>query len=141
MKPKAIIAFILFAALLLPALSLADGVILVANEDVPVSSLTEYDVKQIFLGNKTTWEDGPKIVFAIQDETDAGKVFLKTYVRKSESQYKNYWKKRVFTGKGKKPASFSSDDEVIDFVTQTSGAVGYVTSGAATGDAKPLSIQ
>jgi ABC-type phosphate transport system substrate-binding protein len=141
MKHRAIIAFILFVALLSPVISLADGVVIVANKDVPASGLAEADVKKIFLGNKTTWDSGEKIVFVVQDRTDAGKLFLKTYVKKSASQYDNYWKKQVFTGKGKAPMSFSSDQELVEYVDQTPGAVGYVSSGADTGNTKTISVQ
>jgi ABC-type phosphate transport system substrate-binding protein len=141
MNSKAIIAFILFVAMLSPALSLADGVVIVANKDVPASSLAADNVKEIFLGKKTTWDNGDKIVFVVQDRTDACDAFLKAYVKKSASQYDNYWKKQVFTGKGKAPQSFSSDKELVDYVSNTPGAVGYVSSGADTGNTKTISVQ
>lgn len=141
MQHRAIIVFILFVALLSPALCLADGVVIVANQDVPASSLASNDIKQIFLGDKTTWDNGEKIVFVVQKKTDAGNVFLKAYVKKSASQYDNYWKKRVFTGKGKAPQSFSSDRELVEFVSRTPGAVGYVLSGTDTGNTKTITVR
>lgn len=141
MKPRAIIAFILFVVLLSPVLSMADGVVIIANMDVPVNSLTADAVKQIFLGNKTAWENGEKIVFVVQDRTDAGDDFLETYVKKTASQYENYWKRQVFTGKGKAPRSFSSDQELVRFVARTPGTVGYISSGADTGKTKIISVQ
>jgi len=141
MKSRAIIAFILFVALLSPALSMAADVVIVANKNVPSSSLSGDDVKQIFLGNKTTWDNGAKIVFVVQERTDAGDAFLKEYVKKSASQYDNYWKKMVFTGKGKAPESFSSDNAIVEYVAQTPGAVGYVSSGAYTGSAKTIAVR
>jgi ABC-type phosphate transport system substrate-binding protein len=141
MKHRTIIAFILFVALFSPVISLAEGAVIIANKDVPASDLTSGDVKQIFLGSKTTWENGEKIVFVVQDRTEAGKYFLKTYVKKSASQYDNYWKKQVFTGKGKAPMSFSSDQELVEYVARTPGAVGYVSSTADTGNTKTISVQ
>ena len=140
MRQIPIIVIILFVALLLPTLSMADDVFIVANKDVPANSLAANDVKQIFLGNKTSWDNGDKIVFVVQDRTDAGDAFLKAYVQKSVSQYENYWKKQVFTGKGKAPQSFESDQAVVEFVAQTPGAVGYVSSGADTRNVKTVAV-
>jgi ABC-type phosphate transport system substrate-binding protein len=141
MKLKAIIAFIFFMVLLSPILSLAGEVVVIVNGNVPASNLSSDDVKQIFLGNKTTWSNGDKIIFVVQDRTDAGDAFLKTYVRKSASQYDNYWKKQVFTGKGMAPLSFSSDQELVEFVAKTPGAIGYVSSGANTESTKTISVR
>ena len=141
MNVKSTIAFIFILAFLAPALSLAGDVVIITNESVPVSTLGAKDVKQIFLGNKTVWDNGDKIVFVVQDRTDASDTFLKTYVQKSSSQYNNYWKKQVFTGKGKAPKSFSSDQELVQFVSETAGAIGYVSSGAETGNVKTIAVQ
>lgn len=141
MKPKAIIAYILFTVLLSPALSFADDAVVIANKNVPSSTLSSDDIKQIFLGNKTSWDNGDKIVFVVQDRTDTADAFLKAYIRKSASQYDNYWKKQVFTGKGKAPKSFSSDQELAEFVANTPGAIGYVSSGANANDTKTISVQ
>jgi ABC-type phosphate transport system substrate-binding protein len=141
MKLKPIIAFLLLAALLSPALSMASDAVVIANGDVTASSLGADDIKKIFLGKKTTWDNGNKIVLVVQDRTATGDAFLKAYVKKTASQYDNYWKKQVFTGKGKAPQSFSSDKEIADYVAQTPGAIGYVSAGFGTGNAKTISVQ
>lgn len=141
MKTRAIFAFILLTALLSPVLSLADGAVIIANKDVPSSALSSDDVKQIFLGNKTAWDNGDKIVFVVQDRTKTADVFLKTYVKKSSSQYDNFWKKQVFTGKGKAPQSFSSDQELVEFVANTPGAIGYISSDANSTNVKTIAVQ
>jgi ABC-type phosphate transport system substrate-binding protein len=141
MRLKPIIACLLLVALLSPALSIASDVVVIANQDVAASSLGANDIKEIFLGKKTSWDNGAKIVLVVQDRTDARDVFLKAYVKKTASQYDNYWKKQVFTGKGKTPKSFSSDQEIVDYVAQTPGAISYVSSDAATGNTKTISVQ
>lgn len=141
MKPRSFIIFILFLTFLAPTMSLAGEVVIITNENVPAPTLSTKDVQQIFLGKKTTWDNGNKIVFVVQDSTETSTAFLKNYVQKSASQYDNYWKQQVFTGKGKAPQSFSSDQELIQFVSQTPGAIGYVSSGADTGNTKTITVQ
>ena len=141
MKKGSIITFILFIALLTPAFSLAGEVVIIANEHVSASTLAKDDIKQIFLGKKTIWDNGSKIVFVVQKRTEVSEWFLKTYVMKNAYQYDIYWKKRVFTGRGKAPKSFSSDQEIVQFVSETPNAIGYVSTGTDTGKAKIITVQ
>jgi ABC-type phosphate transport system substrate-binding protein len=128
-------------ALIAPFLSLAGEVVIIANESVLTSTLASDDIKQIFLGKRSTWDNGAKIVIVVQDRTDASDLFFKTYIMKNAYQYDIYWKKQVFTGKGKAPKSFSSDQELVQFVSQTPGAIGYVSSDTDIGKAKIIPVR
>lgn len=128
-------------ALLMPVFSLASDIVIIANENVPASSLAGDDIKQIFLGRKTTWDNGAKIVFVVQDGTDASNSFLKTYIMKNAYQYDIYWRKQVFTGRGKPPRSFSSDQDLVQFVSQTPNSIGYVSTGTDIDRAKTITVQ
>jgi ABC-type phosphate transport system substrate-binding protein len=104
-----------------------DDIVLVGNKNVP-DTLRKEDVKQIFLGKKTRWQDNSKITFVIFNEKDTFTAFLKTYIRKTYPQYRNYWKKQVFTGKGRMPKSFKQPKELFAFLADTEGAVSFVTA-------------
>jgi ABC-type phosphate transport system substrate-binding protein len=92
-------------------------------------TLTRDEVKQIFLGRKTRWGDDNKIVFVIYNEKEVYDTFLKEYVNKTIFQYTNYWKKQVFTGKGRMPKSFKTCEEVMEFVSATEGSISFVSAG------------
>jgi ABC-type phosphate transport system substrate-binding protein len=141
MKSGAIGALILVIALLVPLSSLGGEVVFVANEDVPVASLDSEDIKDIFTGRKISWENGDKIVFVVQERTDVSESFLQTYVRKNAYDYDIFWKKQVFTGKGQAPQSFSSEKDLLNFVAQTPGAIGYVSFGTDTGNVKTIPVR
>lgn len=141
MRSVSITVFLLFIALPAPAITLANDVVIITNEGVPTQTLSRDDIKQIFLGKKTTWDNGEKIIFAVQDRTEASDLFLKKYILKSAYQFDIYWKKQVFTGKGRTPRSFSSDQELVQFVSQTHGAIGYVSSGVDIGKTKNILVR
>ena len=82
------------------------NVVLIAHKSVP-NSISKESIKQIFLGKKTRWDGDTKIVFAVSSDKNTCIPFLKEYVGKTYSQYRNYWKKQVFTGKGRMPMSFN----------------------------------
>ena len=134
------LSFLLVAAVAVSAAT-AQDLVLIANSDVPVDSISASDVEKIFLGKQTSWSNGSKIHFLTLKEPTTHETFLKSYVGKSPSQFKTFWKKQVFTGKGKMPKTAGSGQEMIDLVTKTSGAIGYVAAGTDLGGAKTLSVQ
>lgn len=119
----------------------ASEVVLICNKDVPDAALSRDDVQQIFLGRKTRWSDGGKITFGVLKGGDVHEAFLRTFLSKTDSQFAMFWKKMVFTGKGRLPASFDTPEDLRDYVAATPGAVGYVPIGVADGSVNALSIQ
>lgn len=119
----------------------AQDIKLIANPDVQVDALSAADVKNIFLGKKTNWDNGAKITFFISEETATHKAFLKSYVGESAARYKKIWRRRVFSGRGKAPKSSSSDKEMVDLVSKNSGAIGYVSAQSDAGRSKILSVK
>jgi ABC-type phosphate transport system substrate-binding protein len=59
--------------------------------------------------------------------------FLRTYLDQDEEQYVSYWTVRRYIGKGVPPRELGSTAEVIQFVQNTPGAIGYIEDG----DLKP----
>lgn len=104
------------------------GVIVIANEDVPVGSLSDSDLKNIYLGKKTFWNSDVKITLTVLKEGGVHESFLKDYVGKTPEQFKNYWNKILFTGAGTPPTPFSSEADLVDYVKKTRGAIGYIDS-------------
>ena len=110
-----IVAIILFFIGISPVHTpgVTEHIVLIGNADIE-DSLTSEDVKQIFLGRKTRWHDDSTITFVLFNDNTATPIFLKEYVKKTPFQYKNFWKKQVFTGKGRMPKSFKHPEDVIE---------------------------
>ncbi|MEZ4527839.1 MAG: substrate-binding domain-containing protein [Desulfobacterales bacterium] len=109
------------------ALSFAE-ILIVANKDVPETALNVQEVQEIFLGKRVQWRDNSRIRFVTVGDSGIHGLFLKEYVKLSEADWKIYWKRMVFTGRGLPPATIATEAEVIAFVAETKGAVGYVSS-------------
>lgn len=128
-------------ACLFPAPAYADDVVVICNESVLADTLNRSDIKKIFLGRKTRWTGGEKITFATLKGGQAHELFLNLYVGKTTFQFVNYWKKKAFTGKGKVPKSFSTPEELIDYIEETHGAIGYIPSSAYQNQIKSITIK
>ena len=100
--------------------------IFIANKSVPEDSVSTKDLKNIFIGKKKKWQDNSTITIAINNTESIHMELLHKYVRRSPAQFRNIWKRMVFTGEGKFPKSFSSSEKVIEFVASKTGAIGYI---------------
>lgn len=109
------------------ALAAEDMCVIVTNPAV-ADALNKDEIKQIFLGKKTQWEDNSGITFVLPDDDKLLSAFLKAYIGKTPDQFKNYWKKQVFTGKGKMPKALGTSAELMKFLADNQGAISFMRS-------------
>ncbi|MDY6824114.1 MAG: hypothetical protein SWH68_10035 [Thermodesulfobacteriota bacterium] len=138
MKTRTITLFAVMAILM--AGPVFADVTIIANPDVPTDTISQTDLKNIFLGNRVKWSNGDRIYFTLSGNSDTHQSFLKTYVGRTPSQFQMHWRNMVFTGKGQMPTTLDSEQAVIDYVANTKGAVGYVTTPPVSGDVKTLTV-
>lgn len=110
----------------------------VVHPGVAAASMTADQAKDIFLGRKTTWDDGSKIVVVVS-ESGPGSEALMRLVGKNMSQYTTGWKKLVFSGKGTMPETAKDDAAALALVAKTPGAIGFAVDAAGDG-IKPLPL-
>lgn len=114
--------------------------ILIANPHILETTISHSDVLNIFLGMKTTWEDGERINYTTLRSGSAHAHFLRIYLNMSPKQYQNHWKTMLFTGKGRVPKFYSSESQVVEFVSKNKNAVGYVSKGCPLHNVKLISV-
>ena len=130
---------ILFVLICLASTAAFADVVVIANKNVSETSMTKDKVKNIFLGKIVKWQDSSRIHF-VTLKGDVHKSFLKEYIGRSTNQYKTYWKKVLFTGKGSMPKTFSTEQEIIQYVANTEGAVGYINKNTASENVATISV-
>ncbi len=114
-------------------------VIAIGNQSVPVASLSLSEVQDIFLGKTVKWQDGSKINFAVL-KGDIHAEFLKAFIKRTDSQFTAYWKQMLFTGKGGLPKNFETEKEMVQYVSETPGAIGYINKTTAPEKTKVISV-
>ena len=138
MKTRTITLFAVMAVLM--AGPVFADVTIIANPDVPADTISQTNLKNIFLGNRVKWSNGDRIDFALCGNEALHQSFLRTYVGRTSSQFQMHWRNMVFTGKGRMPQTLNSEQAVIDYVANTAGAVGYVSTPPASADVKTLTV-
>jgi hypothetical protein len=129
------------ALTLLAALAaMAGDFTVVANPSVKSGEISADDLKRIFLGAKTSLEDG-SAVEPVLGQGEAHEAFLKQYIGKSDAALRNHFKSLVFTGKGSMPKSFSSDSAVAEYVAKTKGAIACVALASVPSGVKKIAVK
>lgn len=131
---------------LLTALVLALGAstvsateIVIANPSVTASELDENTLKDLFLG-KTSQLAGTGIMPVTLTEGPVHDSFLRTYLGKSSKQFESHWRSLMFSGKAAHPPIFSDEKDVVDFITHTPGAIGYISDATPHDGVKVLAV-
>lgn len=114
--------------------------VVVVNKNLGVENVSVEDIAAIFLGKKISWASGEDVVFAVYDDENIQNDFFKAYIRKNSSQFKSYWKKMVFTGKGRMPKFLKSEQDVLEFVNAYPGAISFLPA-PGQGSVKVLNVK
>jgi len=132
--------FIVGIFFLFPRMGDADDIVIITNKSVSTDTLKKEDIKNIFIGKMTRWDDNKKIKFVTLQRSRVHKGFLKKFVKRTPEQYSRHWKKQIFTGKGNKPRSFKTQERLINYVAGTKGAIGYISPEVITDNVKLLKV-
>ena len=107
----------------------AANYVVIVNPNLAGAEISETDMRGIFLGAITRIGDR-SIQPVVARSGAAHKQFVADRLGKTESGLQNYFRTLVFTGKGSPPKSFATAVEIIDYVANTEGAIGYVSLDA-----------
>ncbi len=101
------------------------------------ATINDGDINRLFLGKLKQYTSGTKVEPINQKAGSAVRnEFESKVLKKSASQIKAYWSKRVFSGKGKPPKEVASDQEVLAIVSANAGAIGYVNAASVNDSVK-----
>ena len=127
---------IMFGLLGLTAAQAQAGAVIVAK-DSPLSAIDLEEAKKIFLGREPQL-GGLTLTVVYQGEGTPRTDFETKVLGKTGAELSGYWSKLIFTGKAQAPVEAGGDLGVKTKVSQTAGAVGYISDGAVDGSVKVL---
>ena len=125
-KPK-LILLTLFLMILLANCVYAQSVVVIANKDVEEDSFDHQTLVRIYHGKKKQWSNKKKIVPVMLKSGPVRDRFIENVLRETDHKFITYWKQMVFTGRGIPPKSFVGEKEILKFIAETPGAIGYIS--------------
>ena len=115
----------------------------VVNVANTVTEIDVGDLSRIFLKQTASWPDGSETMpVEIAPDTELRKEFSEAVHGRTAAAIKSYWQRQIFSGKGTPPVEFSSEEDLLLFVSEIPGAVGYVSdSTPLTSGVKELRVR
>lgn len=114
----------LLIALTLSPLATNAKLVVISHDNI--TNLSASVIKRIYTGRLIEVEGVTVTPINAQPLTESRNQFLLQFLKKSEDEYTAYWTVRRFIGKGTPPKELGTQIDIIEFVRNTSGAIGYV---------------
>jgi len=108
--------------------ALGEEMVAIVNLSVSQTSVTRNFARALFGMRAQHWPgDGGVTVFVLPDQHVLHAAFAKNVLDMFPQQLRNAWDRLVYSGTGQAPVEVSSEEEMLDGVAATPGAVGYVS--------------
>jgi ABC-type phosphate transport system substrate-binding protein len=114
-------------------------VAVIAHKAVPVDTINKSELLDFYTYDIKKWENNsPVVIIDLKPKSQAKTDFYK-FLGKSISRMKSIWLKKMLSGEGDPPESVQSEDEVVQKVASTPGALGFARAEkVVTGKIKVL---
>ncbi len=115
------------------------GLVVIVNSANNTAALTKSEVKLTYLRKiNKRWPGINKNIVPVdrRDMPETKKLFLAKLLNMSSQDMTRYFTEREYMNAEMPPVTFSSDAEIIDYVGENVGAIGYVNVNSINGDNK-----
>ncbi|MBL4865694.1 MAG: hypothetical protein JKY67_04885 [Pseudomonadales bacterium] len=96
------------------------------------AEISQNDIKFIYKGQLKAFENGFLALPLNQNnDSDIRKNFLNKVVKATKAQYREYWIRKMFTGKGTPPRVVKGGDKVIkEYVSNNPSMIAYIAASS-----------
>jgi ABC-type phosphate transport system substrate-binding protein len=132
----AAVLILAIVATAMPAMVAGQDFKIVINEANTTTSITTANLSDCFMKQAATytWISGQPLIPIDQAANSETRRAFSTQVHgRDVNAIRSFWQRQIFTGKAAPPQEKASDDEVLAFVRENPGAVGYVAADAVLG--------
>ena len=114
----------------------------IVNAKNPVARVDRQVVTDLFLKKRTRWSDDLSAQpVDLSQKSDTRARFSRAVLGRDVASVRRYWAKLVFSGRGVPPPELATDADVIKYVTEHAGGVGYVSSASALTGVKIVEVK
>ena len=106
------------------AMAADESIVVIGHGGLPKTDIAT--LQRLYTGRVTTISQQTAIPVNLPPGNPSRRQFLELIVGQTEEQYTGYWLVRRYVGKGVPPNEAASLEELILYVNNTPGAVGYL---------------
>ena len=113
----------------------------ITNITADTASITTTQLRRIYSMRQVRWANGvPITIFVLSSTSTIHQKFCKETLRLFPYQLDRIWNKLTFSGMGVSPTIMESEEELIEAVKSTTGAIGYIENMDGVSDVNVLKI-
>ena len=114
--------FIILLNVVTPQVLSADSIIVVANTQNTSITLSRQEIRNLFMGGVSN----DLKAIALPPENHTRVLFNTKVLGLTESRIQSYWAQMRFSGRKKPPLELPDEMQVINYLTENLGTVGYL---------------
>lgn len=120
-----------------------DSIAIVVNRSNPVENLSFPELRKIFLGEQIHWSNGRRItVVMLEPGNSERQAVLVQIYKMGEKDFNSHFLHGMFTGEiHAAPKALPSSAEVLKFVLNVPGAIGYVKAPEVNDSVKVIRVE
>ncbi len=108
----------------------------------PTASVDRKFVEDVFLKKVSSWPNGESLrPVDLPSSSPTRQTFTTAMLGRTVDEVRRYWQQRIFSGRDVPPPERTSDEEVIKYVLEHEGGVGYVSTNTNLSGTRVLAIQ
>ena len=122
-----LMVLIIFLLIPLPVLAEDKIFCVIVNTSVPINSITTTKLRNIYLGNKVTWDNNfPINVVKYKYPIEVHEEFVRRYMRMSPMQFYIHWRRLLHTGSHTNVLLVDNVFDMLETIETTWGSIGYI---------------
>ncbi len=121
--------------------STTDDLLIIAHKNTPVNRISSDALTEIYSNSKTKWSNGDKIFVVILKRGVVHEAFVHDLLGTTSKKLIDIWKRVIFTGVGTPPKMVKTEAEMIEYVANKKGSIGYISSKSVSNEVKVLSLK
>ena len=94
------------------------------------SEITQEELSNMFLKKISRWKRSNELIHPVdlQEDSAIRETFSKMIHGRKVTSIKAYWQRQIFSGREIPPPEKENDRDILEFVSQEAGAIGYVSA-------------
>ncbi len=115
-------------------------VAVIAHKSVPIDKIKKSELLDFYTGDIKKWINGDKVIVNdLKPKGEVKKIFYK-FLGKTPSRMKSIWLKNMLSGEGDPPEALKSEEEMLQKIAATPGAIGFLSHTKVDNNVKTLIV-
>ena len=126
----------------LPAQIISAETVVVVNPQIQIEHINSKSLGRIYAMQVKHWPDGQPIkVFTYSTQKEMYRDFVISEIKMQPHQLERLWNRLIFTGTGRAPVVVGNEQEMLEKIRMTPGAIGYVETKGSLSGVKSLKVE